>query len=239
MQQEALESASQKLIAENTTFERNKNKKNPSWLSNFFFFGCCKPQSPLNGGTPISACKSTTTVTTHYSVGGPNSFLVSKNSAITPMSINTPEFAFPLDVAFLLGKGTEKIISKICRVNLSPLPTGMLKDLTGSKMPQEATSKINSKIVRADGTGHQSEQLRNQGDISDSRLSPFQIFSMYSERIQFEKGDWNEFIFDNIASYVAENLKNQLVIDTLSGNGEYIIQVANMRYLSYVLKLSF
>ena len=132
IQDDFLLSASQKSADESAESMLTQNKQSGSWLSRIFSFNCCKTNSPVGSNIQNLRKKSMNTVATHYSSAGPDSFMHGPlTSTLSSATLSSPCNSFPLDVVFLLGKETNRIISKISKVNLGlklPLPSAIVEN---------------------------------------------------------------------------------------------------------------
>ena len=222
MQEESFLLIGQISTADNINSSKMQKKQTNSWISRFFF-NCCKPVSPPTLTYPTTLKKSASAATTHYSNAGPTSFANLSTPILSAVN-NSPASLFPLETAFLLGKGTNKIISKISKVELgvkSPLASGIMKS------PYRAVSQFDSKKQEKELLKISNGNAKNERDVSGNiKLTPFEIFSMYAQNLQVEKSHWVEMTPEYIAKYVAEKLNNQLIIDAFCGCGVNIVQVS-------------
>lgn len=227
MQEESKNPSNRRSFESYQNSEKIQKKNLPSW--NFkYILNCCRdPDAGTDPHLPRKHVNSL--VTTHYSNRGPTSF-VNNIKTCENLNVNIPENSFPWDVAFLLGKGANKIICKISKVNLalkSSTASDISSDSKRSKLLQDIQNKkanLKSSDNMEMANGEQKALLSPRDNYNFSR---HQIFSMYGRGIQVEKSDWNEITPEVIAQYIARKLKDEFIIDAMSGYGGNTIQVTD------------
>jgi len=213
--------------------EKVQLAKSKSWFSRLLF-SCCQPESPNKKGFSVPLKKSISTGSTHYSNKGPNSFIIpSKNSPFLPIALSIPENKFQLELAFLLGKGSNKIISKISKIDLSTKsPDSSIFIKNSPFIFDQTPTPILKKEAKKFSRNHENS-LSSLKSNSGVKLNPSQVFSLYSNEFQMEKNDLNELAKELIGLHAAEKFQNQLVVDALCGTGGNSIQFA--RYSPHVI----